>query len=102
MFRAQKQEEIADIPDQWRSTISAVFKDETDFYILERETVDKKLKYISIKANEAKNTTLTDIIQRLDTIRKENTATSKIKDRVASLRSILDAGREIILRPYHI
>jgi exonuclease SbcC len=90
LFRAQKQEEISDIPDQWRSTISTAFKDETDFYMLERETLDTKLKYISIKANEAKNSTLTGIIQRLDTIRKENTAISKIKDRFASLRSTLE------------
>ncbi|MGU2252194.1 AAA family ATPase [Pseudomonas aeruginosa] len=89
-FRAQKQEETADIPDQWSSVISTAFKDEADFYVLEREALETKLKYISLKANEAKSITLNDITQRLDTIRKENTAITKIKERIASLRGTLE------------
>ncbi|WP_416637231.1 hypothetical protein [Pseudomonas sp. OHS18] len=90
LFRAQKQEEIADIPDQWSSVISTAFKDEADFYVLERNALETKLKYISLKANEAKSATLIGITQRLDTIRKENTATTRIKERVASLRGTLE------------
>lgn len=89
-FRAQKQEEIADIPDQWRSVISTAFNDEADFYILERDALDIKLKYISLKANEAKSATLISITQRLNTIRKENTAISRIKERIVSLRGTLE------------
>ncbi|WAJ39224.1 AAA family ATPase [Pseudomonas sp. GOM7] len=90
LFRAQKQEEVADIPDQWSSVISTAFKDETDFYVLERDALETKLKYISLKANEAKSTTLIGITQRLDTIRKENKATTRIKERIASLRGTLE------------
>lgn len=90
LFRAQKQEEIADIPDQWSSVISTTFKNEADFYVLERNALETKLKYISLKANEAKSATLIGITQRLDTIRKENTATTRIKERVASLRGTLE------------
>lgn len=90
LFRAQKQEEVADIPDQWSSVISTAFKDEADFYVLERAALETKLKYISLKANEAKSATLIGITQRLDTIRKENTATTRIKERVASLRGTLE------------
>lgn len=89
-FRSQKQEEIADIPDQWSQIISTAFKDEADFYVLERDALEIKLKYISLKANEAKSATLIGITQRLDTIRKENTAITKIKERVISLRGTLE------------
>ncbi|HFQ6220774.1 TPA: AAA family ATPase [Pseudomonas aeruginosa] len=91
LFRAQKQEETADIPDQWRSVVFAAFKDEADFYVLERDALEIKLKYISLKANEAKSATLAGIAQRLETIRKENTAITKIKGRVVSLRETLES-----------
>lgn len=90
-FRAQKQEELSDIPDQWSSVISSTFKDEADFYVLEREALEKKLKYISLKANEAKNAVLKGITGRLNTIRKENIAISRIKERVVSLRGTLES-----------
>lgn len=89
-FRAQKQEEVADIPDQWKSTISAAFKDEADFYLLERDALEMKLKFISLKANEAKSATLAGIAKRLDAIRKENAAITKVKDRIVALRGTLE------------
>ncbi|WP_429035285.1 AAA family ATPase [Aeromonas media] len=89
-FRAQKQEETTDIPDQWREIISAAFKDETDFYVLERSALETKLKYISLKANEARNESLAKITNRLNTIRQENKAIEKIKERIVALRKTLE------------
>ncbi|AZZ75947.1 recombinase RecF [Pseudomonas sp. RU47] len=89
-FRAQKQEEIVDIPDQWRSVILNAFKDEADFYVLGREALEVKLKYISLRANEAKSATLEGINKRLNALRKENAAINRIKGRIVSLRSTLE------------
>ncbi|MHB2060169.1 ATP-binding protein [Pseudomonas monsensis] len=90
LFRAQKQEEVVDVPDQWRSVMFSSFKDEADFYVLEREALELKLKYISLRANEAKSATLDGINKRLNVLRKESAVINKIKGRVVSLRSTLE------------
>jgi exonuclease SbcC len=89
-FRAQKKEETAALPEHWKSSIDDSFEDEGDFYVLEAGSLESKLKYIALKANEAKSEALNTAIKKLSLIRRENKAAQQVKDRILSLRAVLE------------
>lgn len=55
LMRAKKTEEMFALPEDWRQTIHAVFKDIQDFYICVPQDLKDKELYIKIKANEAQS-----------------------------------------------
>lgn len=77
------------LPEDWRETISSVFKDLQDFYIIKAEDLKDKEQYISVKANEAKNARLQTCITDLKGIEKETQAAQKAQDKIKNLRDTL-------------
>ncbi|WP_211224267.1 AAA family ATPase [Oceanospirillum maris] len=77
------------LPEDWRETISSVFKDLQDFYIIKAEDLKDKEQYISVKANEAKNARLQTCITDLKGIEKETLAAQKAQDKIKNLRDTL-------------
>lgn len=77
------------LPEDWRETTNSAFKDLQDFYIVTAEDLKDKEKYISIKANEARNSRLQTCITDLKIIEKETLAAQKAQGKVEKLRSTL-------------
>ncbi|WP_339461277.1 AAA family ATPase [Pseudomonas sp. EA_105y_Pfl2_R69] len=89
LFRAQKKEDTAELPDSWQSAIEESFEHENDFYVLEAQSVQAKLKYIALKANEAQSNALKTAVEKLNLLRSELKAAKQVKDRIVSLREVL-------------
>ncbi|MBD8850478.1 AAA family ATPase [Enterobacter hormaechei] len=89
LMRAKKTEEMFALPEDWRQTIHAVFKDIQDFYICVPQDLKDKELYIKIKANEAQSGRLKKCLEDLQKIQRENAAAEKAKDKVNKLRATL-------------
>lgn len=77
------------LPEDWRKTISSVFKDLQDFYIITAEDLIDKEQYISVKANEAQSARLQTCITDLKGIEKETLAAQKAQGKIKKLRDTL-------------
>ncbi|MFG0820645.1 AAA family ATPase [Pseudomonas sp. GLN_3] len=87
--KKQVEAEGLPLPEDWRETLTATFKDIQDFYIFNPEDLDNKKKYISLKANEAQNARLQTCLTELRSLEKENEAAKKAQDKVDRLRATL-------------
>jgi exonuclease SbcC len=88
-MRTKKTAETEALPDDWKQTISSVFKDIQDFYIIEQQDLKNKDLYISIKFNEAQSEKLQECIEGLQKIQRENDAAARAKEKVTKLRNTL-------------
>lgn len=93
-MRAKKTAETTMIPEDWRQIIDASFKELQDFYMLEAQDLTDKNLYIKLKASEAQNDRLQQCQNELQTIRRENDAYAKVKERVNKLRSTLEKAEQ--------
>ncbi|WP_214511300.1 AAA family ATPase [Pseudomonas brassicacearum] len=89
-IRAKKSLETETLPEDWRQTIDTTFKAIEDFYILEQQDLATKIQYISIKANEARNTKLQKSLESLQKIQRENEAATLASQKVKRLRDTLE------------
>lgn len=94
-MRAKKTVESEVLPEDWNQIISSAFKDIQDFYIIEQQDLVNKNLYISIKANEARSSTLLKSIESLKNIQRENNAATKAKGKVIKLRGTLETVERI-------
>ena len=94
LMRSRKTDETVVLPEDWRQTIDAVFKDLQDFYIFDPQELKNKELYIKIKANEAQSTSLQKSIKELRKIRRDNDAANKAKEKVNKLRLILEKAEQ--------
>ena len=88
-IRARKREEVYSLPENWESTIESVFKKTEDFYIIEKNDLEMKFEYISLKESESKNNTLTRINDDLMKHRQESQAATTAKENVTKLKDSL-------------
>lgn len=91
LFRAQKKEDTAEIPDNWQSAIDGSFEHDNDFYVIEAHNLLSKLKYIALKANEAQSNALKTAVEKLNLLRSELKAAKQAKERIVSLREVLQS-----------
>lgn len=89
-LRAEKKEESSKIPEDWESTLDAAFEDKEQLYVLDESDLLSKLKYIALKANEAQSESLKKATDKLQLIRREFKAVQQLKDRIHSLRIVLE------------
>lgn len=89
LMRTKKANETVVLPEDWRTTIGAVFKDLQDFYIFDPQDLQSKKRYITTKANEARNSSLQRCIEKLKKIQRENDAANTAKEKVNTLRRTL-------------
>jgi len=94
LMRAKKTDEAVELPEDWRPTIDAVFKDLQDFYIFDPQDLKNKELYITIKANEAKSSRLQKCIEELQKIQRDNDAANKAKEKVNKLRLTLEKAEQ--------
>ncbi|MBR9754839.1 AAA family ATPase [Cobetia sp. 4B] len=87
--KKQVESDALALPGDWRETINSAFKDLQDFYIITAEDLKGKEQYMSVKANEAKNTRLQSCTSKLELIEKETQAAQKAGDKVKKLRDTL-------------
>lgn len=90
LMRARKTDESAVLPEDWRQTIDAVFKDLQDFYMFDPQDLKNKERYITTKANEAQSSKLQKCIKDLQKIQRDNDAANKAKEKVNKLRLVLE------------
>nr|WP_323777055.1 AAA family ATPase [Amylibacter sp.] len=89
-MRTQKTDETEELPESWRQTINAVFKDVHEFYILDLQDVKNKERYIQFKANEAQSSRLHKVLEELQQIKRQNEAAQSAKAKVTRLRETLE------------
>lgn len=88
-IRTYKKREVYSLPENWKSTIETVFKKIEDFYIIEKNDLERKFEYISLKENESKNNTLIRINDDLIKHTQENQAANTAKENVTKLKDSL-------------
>ncbi|WP_292954583.1 MULTISPECIES: AAA family ATPase [unclassified Neptuniibacter] len=89
VIRTRKKEEVAALPEHWRSTLYGAFKSEDDFYLLDSSVLDKKIKYISMCANKSQNTEIHKISLKLAQIIREGKAVVSARDKMKQLKELL-------------
>ncbi|WP_426935270.1 AAA family ATPase [Pseudomonas fulva] len=82
------------LPEDWRKTIQAVFKDLQDFYLCDALELANKELYIKIKANEAQSTKLQKCLEDLQKIQRETDTATKAKDKLIRLRTTLEKAEQ--------
>lgn len=66
------------------------FGDVQDFYLVEQQALADKRRYVSIKANEARNARLQKSLESLKKIQSENSAAARASEKVRRLRNTLE------------
>ncbi|AMS23648.1 recombinase RecF [Pseudomonas synxantha] len=89
-IRSQKTPETEPLPEDWRTVITAAFKELQEFYIVEPQALKDKGLYIAVKANEAKSNRLKLCVDELQVIQRENEAARIAKDKVNTLKTTLE------------
>ncbi len=89
-IRSQKTAETEPLPGDWRTVITAAFKELQEFYIVEPQALKDKGLYIAVKANEAKSNRLKLCVDELQVIQRENEAARIAKDKVNTLKTTLE------------
>lgn len=89
-MRTKKTDETEELPESWRQTIDAVFKDVHEFYILNLQDLENKERYIQFKANEAQSSRLHKVLEELHQIKRQNEAANAAKAKVTRLRETLE------------
>lgn len=93
-MRQKKTIETVVLPEDWRKTLEAVFKDLQDFYLFDPLDLVNKELYIKIKANEAQSTRLQKCLEDLQKIQRETDAATKAKEKVTRLRTTLEKAEQ--------
>lgn len=94
LMRAKKKDEAVVPPEDWRQTVSDVFKELEDFYIIAPQALKNKEQYVMAKANEAQSSKLQNSFDELQKIKRENDAAGKAKDKVNKLRATLEKAEQ--------
>lgn len=86
----QKIDEKETLPQDWRQTISSVFKELEDFYIADLELLKNKELYIETKADEAKNKSLKQCLDKIELIQRKIKAASLARSKVLQLKQTIE------------
>ncbi|MBX3762455.1 hypothetical protein [Burkholderia cepacia] len=89
-MRSKRTAETESLPEDWQRILTGSFGDVQDFYLVEQQALADKRRYVSIKANEARNARLQKSLESLKQIQSENSAAARASEKVRRLRNTLE------------
>ncbi|CAI8694443.1 AAA family ATPase [Burkholderia sp. IT-111MI5] len=89
-MRSKRTAETESLPEDWQRILTGSFGDVQDFYLVEQQALADKRRYVSIKANEARNARLQKSLESLKQIQSENSAAARASEKMRRLRNTLE------------
>ncbi len=87
--RAIKDQEMGDLPSDWKNLLERLFKSKDDFYNLNESSVTQKLAYINFKYSQLRISALNQLQSDLSKFRKQRAAAVVLKNKIIKLRTEL-------------
>jgi len=88
-IRSKKIPETEELSGNWKSIITSIFSRADDFYLVSAEGVERKLRYITSKANEARSEALSSVQNELTKLQNETKAAVAIRKKIDGLEDLL-------------